>query len=62
MAPFCDIHANSSRALQKTINLDYEVSSVSIHPGYDKFVAGGSSDPWVRIHEYESGKQLGIMF
>jgi hypothetical protein len=47
-------------ALRKTLKFDYDVSSVSIHPRYERLVAGGSSDPWVRIHDYESGKQLGI--
>ena len=46
--------------LIKTLKFDYEVSSVSIHPSYEKLVAGSSSDQWVRIHDYESGKQLGI--
>lgn len=49
-----------SRKLVKTMNFDYELSSVSIHPGFERLVAGGSSDPWVRIHDYESGSQLGI--
>ena len=44
----------------KTMRFDYDVSSVSIHPGFERLVAGGSSDPWVRIHDYESGNQLGI--
>ena len=44
----------------KTMKFDYDVSSVSIHPGFERLVAGGSSDPWVRIHDYESGNQLGI--
>lgn len=48
-----------SRKLVKTMKFEYDVSSVSIHPGFDKLVAGGSSDPWVRIHDYESGNQLG---
>lgn len=49
-----------SRELSKKLKFDYDVSSVSIHPSYERLVAGGSSDPWVRIHEYYSGKQLGI--
>jgi hypothetical protein len=50
----------TSHALTKTLKLDYDVSSASIHPGHERLVAGSSSDPWVRIHEYNSGKQLGI--
>jgi len=44
----------------KTLDLDYDVSTVSIHPSLEKFVTGTSSDPWVRIHDYQSGAQLGI--
>ena len=50
-----------SRKLVKTMKFDYDVSTVSIQPGFGKLVAGGSSDPWVRIHDYESGNQLGIL-
>jgi hypothetical protein len=48
-----------SRKLVKTMKFDYDVSTVSIHPGFERLVAGGSSDPWIRIHDYESGNQLG---
>ena len=51
-----------SHSLSKTLKFDYDVSSVSIHPGYERLVAGASGDPWVRIHDYVSGNQLGISF
>lgn len=52
-------HTNHSHSLIKKLSLDYEVSSASIHLGAERFVAGGSSDPWIRVHDYETGKQLG---
>jgi hypothetical protein len=51
-----------SHSLSKTLKFDYDVSSVSIHPGYERLVAGASGDPWVRIHDYVSGNQLGNSF
>jgi serine-threonine kinase receptor-associated protein len=56
----CIIHSLSSRTLLKTLNFDYEVSSVSVHPGFERLVVGSASDPWVRIHDYETGRQLGM--
>ena len=29
----------------------------SLHPGGDRFIAGGS-DLWVRVFDYDSGKEL----
>jgi len=52
---------STSHALTKTLVFDYEVSSVSVHPNYQRLVAGGSADPWVRIHDYETGKQLELI-
>ena len=47
------------RGLTKTLEFAYPVSSVSVHPGYNRLVSGSSTDPWVRIHKYQSGEQLG---
>ncbi|CAG8461965.1 371_t:CDS:2 [Ambispora gerdemannii] len=44
----------------KTIATAYDVSSVSLHPDHKRFVAGGSNDLWVRIYEFESGKELEV--
>jgi len=53
------IYSLSSHMLLKSLCFDYDVSSVSIHPGFERLVVGSASDPWVRIHEYETGRQLG---
>jgi len=56
----CIIYSLSSRTLLKTLNFEYEVSSASVHPGFERLVVGSASDPWVRIHDYETGRQLGM--
>jgi len=47
------------RAVEKTLKFEYDLSSVSIHPKYDRLVAGSLKDPWIRVHDYESGAQIG---
>ncbi|CAG8547455.1 1331_t:CDS:2 [Diversispora eburnea] len=44
----------------KSIATAYDVSSVSLHPDHKRFVAGGSNDLWVRIYDFESGKELEV--
>ncbi|OLL21922.1 Serine-threonine kinase receptor-associated protein [Neolecta irregularis DAH-3] len=46
--------------LEKQINVEYDVSSISIHPSHTKFVTGGASDLWVRVYDYPSGEELGM--
>jgi len=48
-----------SYQLYKSIDTAYDVSSVSLHRDHKRFVAGGSNDLWVRIYDFESGKELG---
>ncbi|KAF9955602.1 hypothetical protein BGZ72_003584 [Mortierella alpina] len=46
--------------LRKHIKTEYDVSAVSLHPNHTRFVAGGSSDLWVRIYDFESGRELEV--
>lgn len=46
--------------LRKQIKTEYDVSAVSLHPNHTRFVAGGSSDLWVRIYDFESGRELEV--
>ncbi|KAJ1983326.1 hypothetical protein H4R34_001349 [Dimargaris verticillata] len=47
-----------SRQLVKSFTMPYEVSSVAIHPQHQTFVTGGRSDLWVRVYDFESGKEI----
>lgn len=41
-----------------TIPLPHPVTSASLHPYLrDRFVAGSTSDPWVRVYDLDSGKE-----
>ena len=43
----------------KEFDLENKPSSASLHPiSKDKFVVGSSDDTWVRIHNFEDGKEL----
>jgi len=50
----------STYQLYKSIDTAYDVSSVSLHRDHKRFVAGGSNDLWVRIYDFESGKELEV--
>ena len=45
--------------LVKTFEMPYEVASVALHPDQQRFVTGCSGDTWVRMHDFEDGKELG---
>ena len=45
--------------LAKTFEMPYEVASVALHPDQQRFVTGCSGDTWVRMHDFEDGKELG---
>ena len=49
----------ASRDLLKTIKTPYEVASVALHSDRKRFVTGGSGDTWVRMYDFEDGKELG---
>ncbi len=51
----------ASRQLLKTIETPYEVASVALHPERKQFVTGGAGDTWVRLYDYEDGKELGTL-
>ena len=50
-----------SRMLLKSIRTDYDCATVALHAQTRKFVTGGSSDTWVRIYDFDSGKELGAL-
>lgn len=48
----------ATRQIRKQHTLNIPVSSASLHPTLaDRFVAGSSSDGWVRIFDFESGQE-----
>ncbi|KAF8460318.1 WD40-repeat-containing domain protein [Kalaharituber pfeilii] len=49
-----------SRRLLKSITTQYDVSSVGLHSDTRKFVAGGTSDTWVRIYDFDTEKELDV--
>jgi serine-threonine kinase receptor-associated protein len=48
-----------ARTLLKSVNMGYEVASVALHPSQRKFVTGAKSDTWVKVYDYDSGKEIG---
>ncbi|KAJ1538580.1 hypothetical protein HK405_013688, partial [Cladochytrium tenue] len=46
-----------SAALEKSIDLSIDASSVSLHPSNTIFVAGGMNDLWVRVYDYATGTE-----
>lgn len=53
---------DGSRRLLKSIKTDYDCATVALHAPTRKFVTGGSQDTWVRIYDFDSGKELGRCF
>jgi serine-threonine kinase receptor-associated protein len=49
-----------SADLEKSFDVPIEVSSASLHPDSSKFIIGGSSDLWVRVHDFETGNELEV--
>lgn len=49
-----------THAIQKQVETAYDVSAVSLNPQHTKFVTGGSSELWVRVYDFESGKELEV--
>lgn len=49
-----------SRQLIKSISTAYEVSSVALHQQTRRFIAGGSSDTWVRVYDYDTETELEV--
>jgi serine-threonine kinase receptor-associated protein len=41
-----------------SIELPHPVTSASLHPFLrDRFIAGSTKDPWVRVYDLDSGKE-----
>lgn len=49
---------SSSFELVKKHTLEREPNCVSYHPGAGRFVTGSDSELWVRLYDFESGKEL----
>lgn len=49
-----------SRRLLKSVATQYDVSSVGLHSDTRKFVAGGTSDTWVRIYDFDTEQELDV--
>jgi serine-threonine kinase receptor-associated protein len=51
----------SPGSLIKSIKTPYELASVALHRGQNRFVTGGSSqnDTWVRVWDFNEEKELG---
>lgn len=44
----------------KKVETAYDVSSVSLNPSKTNFVTGGSKELWVRVYDFETGKELEV--
>ncbi|KAF3939675.1 hypothetical protein ABW19_dt0205578 [Dactylella cylindrospora] len=51
---------DGSRRLLKSIKTDYDCATVALHAPTRKFVTGGSQDTWVRIYDFDTGKELEV--
>ncbi|KAG4300908.1 hypothetical protein PCANB_002825 [Pneumocystis canis] len=51
---------SKTRKSVKTVNTEYDVSSVSLHPQKTIFVTGGSSQLWVRVYDFRTEKELKV--
>ncbi|KAI9762464.1 MAG: hypothetical protein M4579_000440 [Chaenotheca gracillima] len=49
-----------SRQLLKTFKTPYEVASVALHAETNRFVTGGNRDTWVRVYDFNEGKELDL--
>jgi len=49
-----------SRRLLKSVATQYDITSVGLHSDTRKFVAGGTSDTWVRIYDFDTEKELDV--
>ncbi|KAI9845065.1 MAG: hypothetical protein M1837_005069 [Sclerophora amabilis] len=49
-----------SRQLLKTVKTPYEVASVALHAESNRFVTGGNVETWVRVYDYDEGKELDV--
>ncbi|KAJ6260703.1 hypothetical protein Dda_4932 [Drechslerella dactyloides] len=49
-----------TRMLLKQIKTEYDCATVALHAPTRKFVTGGSQDTWVRIYDFDSGRELEV--
>lgn len=47
-------------AVERKITTAYDVSSVSLNVTKTKFVTGGSSELWVRVYDFDSGREMEV--
>lgn len=46
--------------LIKSVDTQYELASVALHKEKRQFVVGGTSDTWVRVYNYDTGKEVDV--
>ena len=46
--------------LVKSVDTPHELASVALHKEKRQFVVGGTSDTWVRVYSYDTGKELDV--
>jgi serine-threonine kinase receptor-associated protein len=47
-------------ALERSFDVAVDVSSASLHPDGSRFIIGGSSDLWVRVYDFTTGRELEV--
>lgn len=50
----------ATRAVAREVVTDYAVSAVSLNPAMTKFVTGGSTELWVRVYDFATGKEVEV--
>jgi len=46
--------------LVKSVDTPHDLACVALHKEKRKFVVGGTSDTWVRVYNYDNGKELDL--
>lgn len=46
--------------LVKSVDTPHDLASVALHKEKRQFVVGGTSDTWVRVYSYDTGKELDL--
>lgn len=50
---------HNARTLLKSVELPYEVASVTLHTPQRKFITGGVKDTWVKVYNYDTEQEIG---
>ena len=52
------LNGSSSKSINQHVVAGYEVESASYAPERGRFVAGGRSDMWVHLYDFETGQEV----